>query len=1058
MRILKLSLANLNSLTGVWEIDFTHPDYVNEGLFAITGPTGAGKSTILDAICLGLYGQTPRLGRITKADNDIMSRQAGECWAEVSFATEQGQYRAYWYQHKARKAPDGGLQNARHELSELTSGRIIEEKLSLVPNAVTELSGLDFERFTRSVLLAQGQFAAFLHADDNQRSALLEQLTGTDIYAQISKRVYQRNKEEKEQLGQLKIRLGDIHLLSTAERTALEQQLEQLEATATEHEQAFERCQQAARWVERLQQLDVEIQHLEQDEQALTHHQTQFAAKQAALTADEAVRPLASDIRQHDRLDAELQTVCSSLTQTEQRFEELHMQLEAAVCALNAAQQRLEHARSARQQHEPLLDEASRLDQEIEFLRQREQELTQELQRVQHEHEHQTSAVSALKATLATTVTRLQELDVWIASHQEDQHLGDQIARLNAHIEQYQALEQHATVLAEQRRQLHTDYESLSRRPSSDEHRHQVEQLNQTLIELTETRDSVQSQLEQVRLAQRFAEQRTILHSGRPCPLCGASEHPMTQQPHTDESLAAQREALEDQMQTLTQRVATTQTQHNELAIQQAVNVQEQRMQLSALKQQGEQVQQAIDSTIQQRDQLVERWQPLLQRYLSAIKEPSEQVLLSLVQVLQQVYATFNQHMANRETLFQQSQRMTHQLSEQTRALQRNAADVERLTEQSIQHQQRLATQRAARQLLLEGKPTATVRKQLINALQSSEQGFSQATEQHQACKNQQLTLQRDIEHLTQRQRSLEQQLNQLRESLDTHVQRLGFANRELLQQALLDEATYRVYREQSQALQQQAQVLTTRRETLLNQRTEAQTKQPENPHHNAQQMRELKDTLNQLRQTQGALQQRLREDATAQHKYAAIQAQVEAQQLTQYDWSTLNEMIGSQDGKNYRNFAQGLTFAVMIDYANQKLSKMTDRYLLLHDHKHGLSLHVIDDYQGGEIRSTKNLSGGESFIVSLALALGLAQMASSRVRVDSLFLDEGFGTLDPETLEVALDTLASLRQEGKMIGLISHVGALQERIATQLVVVPGPGGHSRLEGPGVSTRAPDQA
>jgi exonuclease SbcC len=159
--------------------------------------------------------------------------------------------------------------------------------------------------------------------------------------------------------------------------------------------------------------------------------------------------------------------------------------------------------------------------------------------------------------------------------------------------------------------------------------------------------------------------------------------------------------------------------------------------------------------------------------------------------------------------------------------------------------------------------------------------------------------------------------------------------------------------------------------------------------------------------------------------------------------------LIGSADGKKYRNFAQGLTFEMMIGHANRQLQEMTDRYLLLRDATQPLELNVIDNYQAGEIRSTKNLSGGESFIVSLSLALGLSHMASKNVRVDSLFLDEGFGTLDEEALETALETLSSLHQDGKMIGVISHVSALKERISTQIQVTPNAGGRSQLSGPG---------
>ena len=165
--------------------------------------------------------------------------------------------------------------------------------------------------------------------------------------------------------------------------------------------------------------------------------------------------------------------------------------------------------------------------------------------------------------------------------------------------------------------------------------------------------------------------------------------------------------------------------------------------------------------------------------------------------------------------------------------------------------------------------------------------------------------------------------------------------------------------------------------------------------------------------------------------------------------WQQLNELIGSATGKKFRTFAQGLTFDIMVANANTQLQKMSDRYLLIRDEESPLELNVIDNYQAGEVRSTKNLSGGEGFIISLALALGLSNMASHNIRVDSLFLDEGFGTLDEDSLDIALNTLTGLQQEGKLIGVISHVQALKERIHTQIKVEKLSGGHSQISGPG---------
>src|SRR6056297_2810272 len=139
MKILELRFKNLNSLYGEWTIDFTSPDYIANGIFALTGPTGAGKSTILDAVCLALYGATPRLGRITKSGNEIMSRQTGECFAEVLFEAQSGRFRCHWSQHRARKKAAGELQNPRHEIAEGGSeGQLIEHQLRQVQATVEE--------------------------------------------------------------------------------------------------------------------------------------------------------------------------------------------------------------------------------------------------------------------------------------------------------------------------------------------------------------------------------------------------------------------------------------------------------------------------------------------------------------------------------------------------------------------------------------------------------------------------------------------------------------------------------------------------------------------------------------------------------------------------------------------------------------------------------------------------------------------------------------------------------------------------------------------------------
>jgi len=293
MRLLSLRFQNLNSLVGEWSLDFTHPHFLYDGLFAIIGPTGAGKSTLLDAICLALYGRTPRLGKITQSNNALMSRQTGSCFAEVFFEVQDPEslkprrYRSFWSQHRAHKKPDGTLQRIHFELSKACdgaeTGHILCKELKEMEEAITALTGLDFDRFTRSILLAQGEFATFLQASTAERGPLLEQITGTALYGEISKAVYERSKAEKAKKEALIATQKGLNLLSAAEQQAYHANYAQLEtekATLTSQLKHLEACRF---WHQEISKLEQEQADLQEKQNILAEAQKAFAPKKERL-------------------------------------------------------------------------------------------------------------------------------------------------------------------------------------------------------------------------------------------------------------------------------------------------------------------------------------------------------------------------------------------------------------------------------------------------------------------------------------------------------------------------------------------------------------------------------------------------------------------------------------------------------------------------------------------------------------------------------------------------------------------------------------------------------
>lgn len=1229
MKVLRLCFKNLNSLAGVWEIDFRHPDYVSSGIFAITGPTGAGKTTILDAICLALYGQTPRLNRITQGENEIMARQTGECFAEVEFETARGRFRCHWGQHRSRKQADGQLQPPRHEIVAAESGMILESKLKAVASMVEDVTGMDFDRFTRSMLLAQGGFAAFLQARPDERAPILEQITGTAIYSRISIKVHECTSEQRKRLGELRAGLDGIQLLSPADEQALHFEKNELQLAESTLAAEARIIGEARSWRERIAALEGELRQLDQDRLDFEGRKAAAGPELERLALAGRALKLGGDHARILLIRTQQQEEQLQLLAAAERLPRLQLGWQSAFDALERAESGLAGARLEQTRQAELIRATRELDVRLGEAQARLQGLTLELEKNRRQNGDYRLAISASDLRLQECRAELEGVAHFLAVHRADAGLAEALTGIEQQLKALKTLDQQCrninVKLGRQTALIETASLARSRAEAVWQETHQAVTVAESRLtglraegaallqgldlpawrEQAETLASRQNRLKMIRdslagleeLGPRLAgvklagqelerkrrtlvdretvlateselreqvagrlqdnlvllnrvasleEDRRQLRDGAACPLCGSAEHPYAAGniPRPDQARqelelalgeakrvreelartrlelvalekdlhqAGQERAGLEQRQLLDQAFCSSACLELGLAVAEGLTTddktwslvirhesqvcQEQLLNQRGIIREAERKEQEERSARADLDELKQRLagqdqarlaarlgqasalaeRARLEGESAALQADQGRALAEVERALaaygcgaiapdgaEQLLAGLTARRNAYLEMIQAGERLEKGLADCAAEREKQRALLAESERNLADREQQLRDRSAERDGLVEQRLELYGERNPDREEKRLADGLRQATERREAALQEQNRLQAELD-------GLKQQIERVTLSIAQRGEQLSgleaLFHLRLAETGFRDEADYL----QACLPQERFDQLTRRADSLTREETALQTRQQDRTLALGEELnRNLTDKplelileeqatltarLADLQQALGGIGQKLQQHGEQLRLHQERLQALEAQKKETARWEELHSLIGSGDGKKFRNFAQGITFELMVAHANRQLQKMSDRYILVRDDCEPLELNVIDNYQAGEIRSTKNLSGGESFIASLALSLGLSSMASRNVRVDSLFLDEGFGTLDEDALETALETLSGLQQDGKLIGIISHVPALKERIATQIQVEAGSAGRSLLSGPGVNRR-----
>ncbi|WP_319783102.1 AAA family ATPase [Oceanisphaera sp. IT1-181] len=1140
MKILSLRLKNLNSLKGEWKIDFREPPFRDSGLFAIIGPTGAGKTTLLDAICLALYHETPRMKSVSASSNELMTRHTADCLAEVEFEIKGQGYRAFWSQRRSRDQLTGKLQAPKVELARL-DGTILTTKIQDKLRLTEQLSGLDFGRFTKSMLLAQGGFAAFLHANANERAELLEELTGTDIYAQLSRRVFEQTREQQAALNELKARAQGMELLDDAERQQVQADMAAAELELAQQYKILEQTQTS---LQRITTYQTALQQQAQAEQTLQTEnlawQSQDAARQQLSQAVPANR-LLPHWQQWQDARTRVQSFAHQLSQ-EQAEQELLNKQSQQLCwqalqvssqltqQLTLAEQRLSEEQTQLSQQMAVNPVAERLGEYLAGWREQIQGNTKEqasLSRGQAAQAKLQMKRDTLEKQRQQTHLQVTDAEQQLAQANQAHNLQQQqLAQLLAG-QSLPELRQKLQILSQQQgqwsqvRQLWIQQEKQQNTHADlkDTLALQEPELAKLELQLTQSRAEYKSLQEQIRDKEKLLEQeqriraleahRARLQPDEACPLCGSESHPaiaayQALDDATALSLAEkqqERAEREQQGQQLSQAFAKRQAEveQGQRQVQaQAAELIELQLQLSTLltalqitaidpaSQQAEleQRQQQLQALTSKCSQL-EQQQEAVYRYQEQVQQ-AEQALVGLQTQhglqSQELHSLSEQIGQQQQQLTEQQALVTHQETTLAASLvELNwtvpsdwtawLADCEQQWK-AWKDQQARGQQLTAERQQLAGQVQQAHTEQVLWQSRWSALAIPDLAAMSDA--SAELGLLTELTGLSEQWQASQQQLQQKTARLDTLHQQAVEYKAELQSRALAwqqqlaesnfsDEAALLAARlsesefERLAQTQRQLEQTLHRAQTLCEQATQAADAaklalgelDPAAQAALQAQLQQSQAEFNAKQQQIGGWRTRLDTDAERRQRQQALFANIDAQQQSLQLWEQLNHLIGSADGAKYRRFAQGLTLEHLVHLANQRLVRLHGRYQLARTAGGELELSVIDTWQADVARDTQTLSGGESFLVSLALALALSDLVSSKTRIDSLFLDEGFGTLDSETLEVALDALDALNASGKMIGVISHIEALKERVPVQIKL-------SKSQGLGLSRLAPE--
>ena len=1007
MKVLKLRYKNINSLHEEGEINFSHVCF-EEGLFLITGVTGSGKSSLLDVISMALYGQTPRL----KSDHALlMTQKSNDSFCELHFELESKIYRSRFVQYYKEN-------QHRVEMEISSEGKELAKGLAFVPKKVEELLGLNFKQFTQSILLAQGSFDSFLKADSSERALLLEKMTDTAHYSVISKHIFKRAMQENETLARMQKNLEDVVLFDSKQLDTLTREQAKLSK-----EKKSLNIENLIRSIEQKNVYDTLQKKVANYKQSMEGLQ-----KEVLLSQDIEYRYTQGiNFAKHEKEKvAEVQFLDREFGYMEQNFLKMQEEAESKIEAFNSLETSLNKNNDFISK---IKIRKTKLNKELEAYKMGEH--------LRKNYTHIVSKIDELKKAKKALILIESEkrstgseepfLNSIVRLKEEKKHLEKGLEEENIEQVEYQY------------RIVKKQSDALERKQNIEKEEEKAKQerllleedltlIKKEIDSIVMKKDTCVKNIAELEIKQRvnekilnYEEARGELVSGKPCPLCGALDHPLFSENIDVDGLKESIEKEKEESRKLEVLIEVQQKKKEDVLVKLELSKklleklleEKKRLQSStgdmkvllkekaSLAQKIEKVQYQKKelSQVQMKLHLNEKNLAELKIEIEKEKSKEERAVLHKGQIEELKYYLIKTLKLYDIELDEQSVFMMQQKKEQYALLleERNRLDLELhpLASELIQ--------------------LSSKKSYLAETIGSDKKRVNM-----QKC---------DLLMLKQKRFSILERVDVLsyREKLEKEEEKIR--------------GEWESYKHLKQKFHEQKSLYFSSIEELemkSNLKLLDLAKMEEQKEHMQKRLDEINMELFEIEKS-------LSEDKVKRENFENEEGSVESQIEISEKWSKLNALIGSADGENYRFFAQSYLFNLLLELSNKHLATLNKRYLLSTKESATLDLEVVDLYQENSKRAVKTLSSGESFMLSLALALGLSELLSNGLSLNTLFLDEGFETLDEESLTEVIKTLKTLKGNGRLIGIVSHLSALKKSIPHQVEIVKAENGMSKL-------------